>query len=55
MTLPQLWEQMFAKLVAYKKEHGDCKVPKTWYPDPSLGGWVSSQVRQATLASSTTI
>lgn len=45
VTLPQLWEQMFAKLVAYKKEHGDCKVPKTWYPDPSLGGWVSSQRR----------
>ena len=29
--------------MAYKKEHGDCNVPKGWAKDPRLGRWVKNQ------------
>jgi len=34
------FEHMFAKLVAYQKEFGDCKVPRHFQRDPQLGRWV---------------
>lgn len=37
------WEEMFAALVEFKRQHGHCKAPRR-YPDvPSLGGWVNTQ------------
>lgn len=38
-----LWEKQFDKLRAYKKKHGDCKVPRVYEPDRSLGTWVKNQ------------
>jgi hypothetical protein len=37
------WEANLAKLKAYKQEHGDCSVPKSWAEDPPLGRWVKRQ------------
>lgn len=37
------WEGMYARLVAYKKQHGHCNVPNKWNPDLQLGTWVNSQ------------
>ena len=37
------WEQMFAKLSAYKQTYGNCNVPKRWASDPALGLWCNSQ------------
>ena len=37
------WEAQLAKLKAYKQEHGDCNVPRSWAKDPRLGSWVKSQ------------
>jgi len=34
------WESMYAALVEYEKEHGDCNVPADW---PDLGWWVQWQ------------
>lgn len=36
------WEDMFGRLVAYKQEHGDCLVPRS-YSDKQLGNWVNTQ------------
>ena len=36
-----LWEQRFEELKAFKKQHGHCKVPTTYQPNPALGHWVS--------------
>jgi len=36
---------MFGRLVAYKKEHGDCNVRQSWKEDRALGRWVSIQRR----------
>lgn len=36
------WEMQFNKLKAYKAIHGNCKVPKTYPPDPQLGRWVNT-------------
>jgi hypothetical protein len=30
------WEAQFARLAAYKAEHGDCNVPPGWGEDPKL-------------------
>jgi len=38
-----LWQLRYDELVAYKKEHGDCLVPKRWKENEPLGRWVSSQ------------
>ena len=45
-TLQAKWEEMFNRLLAYKKENGDCLVPNRYEPDPALGAWVSTQRRQ---------
>ncbi|MCI0427496.1 MAG: helicase associated domain-containing protein, partial [Nitrospiraceae bacterium] len=37
------WEEMYARLLAYKKKHKDCNVPAKWKQDYSLGRWVSVQ------------
>jgi hypothetical protein len=40
-----LWDENFAELVEYKKEHGDCMVPKSFPPNQRLARWVSRQRR----------
>lgn len=37
------WDNMFARLQAYKKNHGDCHVPYGYKDDPPLGRWVHIQ------------
>jgi hypothetical protein len=37
------WEVQLTKLQAYKREHGDCNVPRDWAEDPVLGNWVTKQ------------
>ena len=37
------WEDMFAELVRYKEEHGDCRVPNRHGENPSLGAWMGAQ------------
>ena len=37
------WEAMRARLVAFKTEHGHCRVPSKLPADPKLGGWVHTQ------------
>eukprot|EP00804_Cyclotella_cryptica_P008840 CCRYP_013062-RA/>CCRYP_013062-RA protein AED:0.06 eAED:0.06 QI:124/1/1/1/1/1/4/548/592 len=37
------WDIQFNKLKAYKLQHGNCKVPKLYPPDPQLGRWVNTQ------------
>jgi hypothetical protein len=39
------WDEIFGRLLKYKKEHGDCLVPNRYEQDPSLGAWVSTQRR----------
>ena len=38
-----VWEAMFGRLITYKREHGDCNVPRKYNPDPQLGTWVAVQ------------
>lgn len=40
--LQRKWEEMFARLVAYKEKHGDCLVPNRYADDPQLGSWGTS-------------
>jgi hypothetical protein len=35
-----LWEEMCKLLVAYKKHHGDCNVPRSWRQNEHLAKWV---------------
>lgn len=37
------WEEWIQKLTSYREEHGDCRVPKAWAPDPSLANWVRNK------------
>jgi superfamily II DNA or RNA helicase len=37
------WEEMFTALVVYKKQHGDCNVPRNWQEMPTFGRWVETQ------------
>jgi hypothetical protein len=37
------WDIQFNKLKAYQLQHGNCKVPKMYPPDPQLGRWVNTQ------------
>ena len=37
------WEVQLTKLQVYKREHGDCNVPRDWAEDPALGSWVMTQ------------
>jgi len=36
------WKQRINDLKAFKKEHGHCKVPNEYQPNPALGKWVSN-------------
>jgi hypothetical protein len=37
------WEEMFRRLVAYKKIYGDANVPRVYEKDPQLAQWVLNQ------------
>jgi superfamily II DNA or RNA helicase len=37
------WEEMFAKLVAFKGERGHCDVPQKYSPDQKLASWLNTQ------------
>jgi hypothetical protein len=37
------WNAMLAKLVGYKKKHGDCNVPRCFLASQRLGNWVNMQ------------
>lgn len=37
------WEDRFDQLVEFFKEHGHCKVPRSYHKNPSLADWVSDQ------------
>ncbi|OEU08628.1 hypothetical protein FRACYDRAFT_196115 [Fragilariopsis cylindrus CCMP1102] len=37
------WDEMFRKLISYKKEHNSTSVPRKYPADPNLGMWVSHQ------------
>ena len=42
-TREERWDEMFAALADYRKNHGDCNVPPVWKENPTLGRWVRSQ------------
>jgi len=37
------WERRFEQLVAYRQQHGNCRVPAKWREDIALGRWVHNQ------------
>lgn len=37
------WNDLFQRLLSYKKKHGDCNVPLSYKKDPELGVWVANQ------------
>ena len=39
----RIWNEKFARLEEYKREHGDCLVPHIYKEDRGLGFWVSDQ------------
>ena len=39
------WDVLFGRLLNYKANFGDCLVPNRYDTDPSLGAWVSTQLR----------
>ena len=41
--LQQQYNELLAKLQAYKDAHGNCSVPRDWQEDPKLGSWVHEQ------------
>lgn len=45
IALQSQWEERFQRLLAYKKEFGDCLVPNRYSRDRQLGAWVSTQRR----------
>ena len=42
-TYTATWEAMYQRLVVYKKEHMNTKVPQHYNKGPQLGMWVGSQ------------
>ncbi len=40
---PNVWEQMFERLLKFKKAHGHCNVPQKGGTDRKLGRWVNVQ------------
>jgi len=38
-----MWEKMYQRLVAFKKEHNDTNVPNKYKEDPQLANWVYTQ------------
>ena len=39
----QLWQERINDLKQYKKEHGDCMVPRKYPPNEKLAAWVATQ------------
>lgn len=37
------WDEMYAALIEYKRQHGNCNVPIRWPSNPRLGNWVFAQ------------
>ena len=37
------WDERFEQLKGYKKDHGDCNVPRNYKANPQLGKWVNDQ------------
>ena len=44
-----MWEEMFSKLLEYRKANGDCSVPQDWRKDRRLGSWVTTVRQRAKL------
>ena len=42
-TSTVIWEDCFARLVAFRARFGHCDVVDKWTEDPQLGAWVSKQ------------
>jgi len=40
------WNMQYDSIKAYKEEHGNCRVPKNYEPNPSLHSWCQSQRSQ---------
>ena len=40
------WDEQLARVAAYKEKHGNSLIPYSYQADPSLGFWVSKQVRR---------
>ncbi|MGI8967035.1 MAG: helicase associated domain-containing protein, partial [Limisphaerales bacterium] len=38
-----LWEEMFTALLKYKRQYGDCNVPKRWKKNTPLATWANAQ------------
>lgn len=38
-----VWNEMFQRLMAFRKKHGTCDVPSQWPEDPHLANWVANQ------------
>ena len=46
LTNDELWEGRFEELKDYRKEYGNCNVPKEYQDNKQLGYWVSRQRQQ---------
>ena len=42
----QAWSKMYEQLVAYKQQHGDCKVSRRTGDNKKLGVWINHQRQQ---------
>jgi hypothetical protein len=42
----ELWNLHYQELLAFKQQHGHCKVPTNYADSPQLGKWVSNQRRK---------
>lgn len=42
-VLEDQWDFMYERLEAYRRGHGDCRVPRMYSEDRQLGEWVSNQ------------
>ena len=38
-----LWDEMYERLCAFRKQHGHCNVPRSYPGKPRLGPWISTQ------------
>lgn len=44
--IDSIWQTQFEQLLAYRRRHGDCRVPRYWKEDPKLARWVDAQRRK---------
>lgn len=42
----QVWKKRCQALIAYRDDHGNCKVPQKYAEDRALGSWVNDQRKQ---------